>query len=400
MIFPRPRPAAQGAGVGWGAVIRSGGRAQLALDGLIALVFAVVTVPLSAVALLGIEQPWPAAIAAAVPMTAAAACCRRAPALALGLAWAGAVLQLACRQPPLPVDLAVFGVLFQSAAAGRPRLRTAGLVSALLGAAVAAAYLVVPGWVSQPRVGVLEALLLFLAGAVSFVLAWTFGLLSWIVREARVARQTALREQQEAAAEQERGRIARDMHDVVAHSLAVIIAQADGARYLGRDQSEALGTIAGVARDALGDVRVLLERLRYRQGDLPQPDDDDIVQLAVQIRDAGLPVELAVAPAPPRVPTGVRLALYRIAQESLTNALRHADRARPARLDLSWGERGARLRVRSALDPARPPAASPGHGLLGMRERARLAGGTFDAAAVGGEFVVTAELPLSRGQDS
>ena len=144
-------------------------------------------------------------------------------------------------------------------------------------------------------------------------------------------------------------RIARDMHDVVAHSLAVVIAQADGARYAPRRRripavaTEALGTISTTARAALADVRLLLTQLRHSQGDGPQPTLADLEALYAQVRAAGVDLRVDVDPAPPgEPPAAVQLAVYRILQEALTNALRHGD--------------GGPVAVRLAL--ARRPASS------------------------------------------
>ena len=143
--------------------------------------------------------------------------------------------------------------------------------------------------------------ILFVASIAVLVLAWTTGLLVRSVRDTREIRrreEVATRERElveyRYVVEQERNRIARDMHDVVAHSLAVVIAQADGARFAARTDPEAatggLGTIAGVARGALGDVRLLLAELRHAESDAPQPVLDDLGELLEQVRAAGLDV--------------------------------------------------------------------------------------------------------------
>ena len=143
--------------------------------------------------------------------------------------------------------------------------------------------------------------ILFVASIAVLVLAWTAGLLVRSVRDSREMRrreELANRERElveyRYVVEQERNRIARDMHDVVAHSLAVVIAQADGARFAARTRPEAaaggLDTIAGVARGALGDVRVLLAELRHDETDAPQPVLDDLDGLLERVRAAGLDV--------------------------------------------------------------------------------------------------------------
>jgi len=375
-------------------------RAQLLLDALTAGVFGLVTIPLSLASSAVVDAPWQLVLLITLGMTAAVAFTRRAPGTALLIASVVAVLQMVLGLPPAPADLAVLGVLFATGADERRWLRVVGLVAAVTGAAAAAAYLVLPAWISGTLVPLAYGVLVLLAGLVTFVLAWTFGMLTRIARRSRRERDRATAAQLDAAAEQERGRIARDMHDVVAHSLTMIVAQADGARYLAaggpEKADEALSTIAAIAREALGDVRVLLARLRYQQGDLPQPGLDDLADLVNQVREAGLVVEIEERRAPDHVPAATQLALYRIAQESLTNALRHG--AGPVRFAIAWEPDRVRIVVRSVLREEQgrrePLQEGGGHGLPGMRERARLAGGTLRAERDGGEFVVLATLPL------
>lgn len=198
-------------------------------------------------------------------------------------------------------------------------------------------------------------------------------------------------------ADMERVRIARDMHDVVAHSLAVVIAQADGARYAAAQNpaaaTDALSTISTTARAALSDVRLLLQQLRHSQADGPQPTLADIESLYAQVRAAGVELETTVDSAPDaEPPASVQLALYRILQEALTNALRHgADRRVAVRF--AWHPDRVDLTVRNRLGDT-PPSSSPGHGVIGMRERAQLAGGTLSAQPESRDFVVRATLPI------
>ncbi|WP_316313707.1 sensor histidine kinase, partial [Clavibacter michiganensis] len=134
---------------------------------------------------------------------------------------------------------------------------------------------------------------------------------------------------QDVVVEQERNRIARDMHDVVAHSLAVVIAQADGARYARlvdpEAADEALRTISTTARQALGDVRILLAQLRHSEDDAPQPELKELSDLIDQMRSTGLTIEFVETGQPGEFGTGQQLAVYRIVQEALTNVLRHGD---------------------------------------------------------------------------
>ena len=314
------------------------------------------------------------------------------PALALGIAWGAAVVQMAAGLPPLPADLAVFGVLFWTGVGPGRHIRIAGAVSVVVATIAVTIYLQAPTFVYSPSPSVAFGVALVLVAAlVSFALAWTLGLLFATARAGRA-------ERQEAIVEQERGRIAREMHDVVAHSLAVIIAQADGARYasvndpdLARDGLE---TVAGIARSALGDVRVLLAGLRHREATGPQPTLDDLGAVIEQVRAAGLAVDVTADEAPVGLPVGVQLAAHRIVQESLTNALRHGRHDRPATVEIRWSATEGTIVVSSWVDSARPPSGVAGHGITGMRERARIAGGELTITA-DERFVVRASLPIS-----
>ncbi|KQQ20011.1 hypothetical protein ASF48_14060 [Rathayibacter sp. Leaf299] len=330
---------------------------------------------------------------------------RRAPGLALGIAWIGAVLQMSVRLEPAPSDLAILVVLFGAGAAASKRVRTAGAVSAVAGSMVAVAYLSVAFGLAQGSPRDLISLVASFGGILATLgLSWTIGLLSRAARRARegqALRDEAERERARAQREldtvEERNRIARDMHDVVAHSLAVVIAQADGARYLGAGSPEqtdaALLTISGVARDALGDVRQLLAQLRHSQADGPQPEARDLPALLESVSGTGAPVRSELGLDLESVPRATGLALYRITQEATTNALRHGRPGAP--LDVALRRDGADvvLTVRNARCEDALATPGEGHGLIGMRERAVLAGGVLQAGPVGDDFVVDARLP-------
>lgn len=392
-----------------GGMERTARTAQRTLDALVAVVFTLLfALPSVVVAAYTDVVPsvpmWTALVVAAC-FVAAVWTMRRRPGLALALAWAGSSIQMLAGMTPLPVDAAVYGVLYAAGASSSRRLRWLGFASAIAGALVATAYLGIPSLGDPLSTGLVIGVALFLVAAlVGFLLAWTFGLLGHLVRRAGEERARAAAAEREAIAEQERGRIAREMHDIVAHSLAVVVAQSDGARYRAESDPEAatraLTTISAVARGALADVRVLLTRLRHEQGELPQPGLDALDALVARVRASGLEVREAIAAPPEGVPGSVQLAVYRIVQESLTNALRHADRSSPVRLVVGWSTDGVRVETRSALRPG-AAVGDPGHGLLGIRERARLVGGTADARVDGAEFVVSAVIPVSsREPDS
>lgn len=345
---------------------------------------------------------------------------RRSPALALAISWAAAIAQMATGLPPLPANLAIFAVLYTTAAYGTRRVFWAGFASALGGAAAIALYLIVPGFIQLADDGdpsrlatlVFAAVMTFVAAALALLLAWTIGALVRTgirARENRYAQELA---EAEAAAEAQRTRIARDMHDVVAHSLAVVIAQADGARYAAASDPDAaaraLGTISSTARAALSDVRMLLTQLRHTQADGPQPTLADLEQLYAQVRAAGVDLAVDVDPAPRgETSASLQLAVYRILQEALTNALRHGSGGR-VDVRFAWHDERVEIVVVNGVGaPAETPDGSPrGHGLIGMRERAQLVGGTLDAgpetadAAPGsaGRFVVRAVLPRETAE--
>ncbi|MEV1293698.1 sensor histidine kinase [Pseudonocardia sp. NPDC049635] len=258
-----------------------------------------------------------------------------------------------------------------------------------------------------------------------FGFALMLALLVWLagsLRRAAVRRTEQLRERARLLEESrrqevriellaERSRISREVHDVVAHSLSGIIAQADGGQFAAqRDPQKAVQVLAGIAstgREALGDVRGLLEMLRDTGLDdpiadepgRPQPGTDDIATLVEQVRAGGLPVELTVTGAPRPIGSGSALTAYRVVQEALTNVLKHAGPTTPARVGLQWTHDELVVRVRD--EGARGPVPRPprgGHGLIGMRERAALHGGSVETGPhPDGGWAVRLRLPL-RGE--
>jgi signal transduction histidine kinase len=203
------------------------------------------------------------------------------------------------------------------------------------------------------------------------------------------------------AAMEERARIARELHDVVAHHVSMIAVQAETARFTTPDLSEEgqrrFGDIAESARDALGDMRRLLGVLREDAGGggerQPQPGLDRLQELMHDARGTGTPVRLTLRGVVlPRSPS-VDLAAYRIVQEALTNARRHAPGA-SVEVDLRYEAHALHLRVRDD-GPGPAPGWSVGNGLMGMRERVTMVGGTVRTGpADGGGFLVEAELPI------
>lgn len=200
---------------------------------------------------------------------------------------------------------------------------------------------------------------------------------------------------------QERNRIAREMHDVVAHSLSVMIALSEGARVVAkRDQAradEVLNELSGTGRAALADMRRMLGVLRQEEsGELaPQPTGGNVEQLLEGFRTAGLPVTYAHAGDPLPEDTTFQLTVFRIIQESLTNSLRYARNVSDVQVRLEQRRGELRMEIMDNGDATRVPSIGSGRGLRGMRERAALFGGTVDAGPVAsGGWIVKAVLQL------
>ncbi|CAM3291092.1 Sensor histidine kinase DesK [Arthrobacter ulcerisalmonis] len=256
-------------------------------------------------------------------------------------------------------------------------------------------------------------------GAVYTVLIWMLVLFSWtlgdLTRVRRLqlqtlsdrARRLETEQQQERslAAADERAHIAREMHDIVAHSLSVIITQADGARYAAAANpaiaTDTLATVASTARGSLAEMRRLLGVLRQEDGasTRPLPGLADLDDLYLGFRAAGLQLAAEHHGTPRRdLPAGAELTAYRALQESLTNVLKHAGPQATAHVSLAWQPRGLQIDVH---DDGRGAAADPtdglGNGLRGMQERISLYDGSLSAGpATGGGFHVAAFLPYTE----
>jgi signal transduction histidine kinase len=233
--------------------------------------------------------------------------------------------------------------------------------------------------------------------------AWVAG---WLVRrraaQARLA-VAASGELARSAVVDERARIARDLHDIVAHSVSIIAVQAGAAEaLLERDPAAArehLAALRRTARETMNEMRRLLGVLREDQPSYaPQPSLSRLEDLLVETRGAGVPVELIEEGRRPPLSAGVDLVAYRIVQESLTNVRKHAGRV-PTRVEIHYGMRDLELEI--CNEPGALPRShngrteEGGHGLIGMRERAEIFGGTLEAGERGsGGFRVHAVLPL------
>jgi signal transduction histidine kinase len=226
--------------------------------------------------------------------------------------------------------------------------------------------------------------------------------------EARAARLEREREEQAArAAAEERARIARELHDVIAHNVSVMVVQASAGEEVfdsdPRRAHESLSAIASTGRAALAELRRLLGVIRT-DGDhevapsyAPQPGIESIGELVRQIRETGLPVQLSVSGEPGELPEAVALCAYRIVQEALTNTLKHAG---ASRADVNVRYAGDALELEVVDDGSGTEGLngeSAGHGLIGMRERVALFGGELSAEALSGHgYAVRARLPLGE----
>ena len=374
-----------------------------------AVLYFVVGMPSAAFAISGaIGGSAVVAVLMSMVMPVALAWRRSHPAGSAIVIYTAALLHFTTGTPVIFADVLIFVALFSVAVYGPRWANYAGLVGALLGCALQGAMVAyyATGTAGSPWIG----------GAITFAFLAAVVLCTWglsLLRRVRVERTESLAEraarlererdqQAQIATAAERARIAREMHDVVAHSLSVVIAQADGGRYAAAHDSEAagraLGTISESGRAALTDLRRILGVLRSDEADagqlLPQPADTDLEHLVSQVREAGLSVSLVRMGTARPLPAGTGLALYRITQESLTNTLKHAGPNTKATVVLQWHPTHLDLIIDDDGRGA-AAAATGGHGLVGMRERATMLAGTLTAGPrSGGGWRVHAQIPL------
>jgi signal transduction histidine kinase len=304
------------------------------------------------------------------------------------------------------IDAAILVLLYTLAAYSRRRISVAGLAICLIGSAAAVAR-----WV-PPNIGMYHWISVGLvAFAGSSLVAWVLGDSMryrrgyYAALEDRAARLERERDAQaQIAAAAERARIARELHDVIAHNVSVMVVQADGASYALDSSPErtrqALGAIASTGRQALAEMRRMLGVLRSDDdttGVVPLPGIEQLGELLEQTRASGLAVSFTVQGVPGPLPGGLALAAYRIIQESLTNTRKHGGPQASARVLLRYCEDVLMLQI---TDDGRgvTEADGAGHGLTGMRERVALYHGTLRAGPrAGGGYQVTARLPVVRG---
>ncbi|WP_329266161.1 sensor histidine kinase [Streptomyces pseudovenezuelae] len=336
---------------------------------------------------------------------------RRMPEQMLLLAVGLGVAQLALDVEIISADFAFLVIVYTVAATGARWASRLALTAGLCAAPLAQLR-----WPNEHS-GPLSNVAIMIFQAVPFALAWVLGD-SIRTRRAYFAqleeRNARLEKEREAQAKvavaAERARIARELHDVVAHNVSVMVVQADGAAYVldaAPDQAKkALETISSTGRQALAEMRRLLGVLRtgeHQEGGeyVPQPDVEQIEDLVEQCRGSGLPVDFKIEGTPRPLPSGVELTAYRIVQEALTNTRKHGGPNAGASVRLVYFDDGLGLLVED--DGKGAPhelyeeggADGAGHGLIGMRERVGMVGGTLDAGPrPGGGFRISALLPL------
>jgi signal transduction histidine kinase len=382
----------------------------LVVDSLLALLVAGL-----GLSVIGVRRiPVPVALLFIAAMSVPVVLRRRHPAGAFAAVVTVGGLEVLLLPRPFGSDLAVIVLLYTLAAYRPRRVSVTGLAVCLAGSMVAIAK-----WAPESTMHSLDAL-----GTTAAVFAGP-ALLAWLLgdsmqwrrsyyrgleeRAARLERERDAHVQIAAAAE--RARIARELHDVVAHNVSVMVVQADGAAFAFETSPEkarqALTAISRTGRQALTEMRSLLGVLRSaddEEADLaPQPSVEQLAGLLEQARAAGLPVSFAVEGVPGPLPPLAALTAYRIVQESLTNARKHGGPAVMASVTLRFCEDQLVIKV---TDDGRRPAAREGdgaggdglgHGLIGMRERVDVYGGTVTAGPrPGGGWRVTATLPLPR----
>ena len=325
---------------------------------------------------------------------------RRFPVAAITVACGALVLYAVGRYntyPGLPIFVLVAGISLHSTR--RRALLAAGLAAVALSVAVG---------LQPERVATAST---WVASLLAVAVAWLWGenlrnrRARWAAMEERARRLEAEREERDRqAVTAERLRIARELHDVVAHSMSVIAVQSGVANHVidsrPAQARQALATIEATSRGALVELRRLLGVLR--QGDdpvaslEPNPGMAELGRLADQIRSAGVEVELKVEGEPGDLPPGVDLSAFRIAQEGLTNVLKHGGGVARVLVRYSPGAVAVEIADDGRAGAGEAPAEGTGHGLIGMRERVAVFGGELTAGPVpGGGYRMAARLPYT-----
>jgi signal transduction histidine kinase len=314
---------------------------------------------------------------------------RRFPIAVLGVVIFAELARWALHLSNEPSGVGLVFAVYAVSVYGRPRERLFVAVAAIVLIALAISLLVL-GQLTVSRT-------LIPAGSTSLV-AWVIG--DYMRSRRRffaelVSRNQAWREQ---AAEDERLRIARELHDVVAHNVSVIAIQAGAARVTGKSSPQAMQLIETTARDTLAELNRLLGVLRKQDGAplAPQPGIDQVEALLKAARDAGLEATIKVTGDARMLPGALDLSAYRIVQEAITNVLKHANASRVEVIIDYQPDAVVLTIIDNGSGPTATVEASTGHGLVGMRERIEMFGGELGtgSSSLGG-FTVRARLPIS-----
>ncbi|MBB5939397.1 sensor histidine kinase [Streptomyces zagrosensis] len=359
------------------------------------------------------REPRIAAVPICVTLCLASALRRRAPEHMLLVVAGCGLVQLATNVEINPADFAMLVVIYTCAANGARWSSWFGLIGGLLAPTIAGVR-----WHPQEQTEWQAIVGIFFA-TIPFALAWVLGdslrtrRAYYAQLEERAARLEREREAQaKVAVAGERARIARELHDVVAHNVSVMVVQADGAAYVldaaPEQAKQALETISGTGRQALAEMRRLLGVLRTGEqaegGEyVPQPGVEQLSELIEQVRGAGLPVDFKVQGSPRPLDSGVELTAYRIVQEALTNTRKHGGEHVGATVWITYDEAALALLIEDDGRGAGRElyetggADGLGHGLIGMRERVGMVGGSLEAGPRrGGGFRVSVVLPVKR----
>jgi signal transduction histidine kinase len=319
---------------------------------------------------------------------------RRAPLTVLTVTLAGTVGSILTRSGPN------WGVLSQVTALLGPALALGTLAfTAGTRRSQAAAVITAVAVMGATQAAGSAAPDVFLALGMAIAASWLVGEVVRARRSEVTLLQSRIADEVARAASEERNRIARELHDVVAHQLSVIAIQSGAARLAagnGRDVTGNLVVIEGAATEALTDLRGALGVLRddSSAGVAPQPRLEELDRLARRLRDAGLPLEVTTAGDLATVPVGVSVSSFRIVQEALTNVVKHAG-AVATTVRVARTPSGVELEVRNDTPAAAPAVTVGGHGLVGMRERIAAYRGELDAGRLPtGGFAVRARIPL------
>ncbi|WP_245822983.1 sensor histidine kinase [Brachybacterium avium] len=344
-------------------------------------------------------------------MVAAGALCRVRPLHGVLVIGGLAVLHLLVNIPVVLGDVMTFYAMFCAVAHGRALVHGLGVAAGMLGVFAQAAFWAIDA-LRSPYGSPLEALVTFvglvLIGTITIVAIWALANLQRArLRQLALTRdraEQALREREHLTAlavADERARIAREMHDVVAHSLSVIIAQADGGRFVAGQKpekaAEVLGTIGETGRAALADMRSLLGVLRQEDETSfgPQPGPEMLPELVERVRSTGLQIELEIDGSLADLPQALGVSLFRLVQEALTNVLKHAGPGTAAVVRVHRDRQQLTIEVIDDGQGTDPDSDGQGHGLTGMRERMSVFGGSLQAGPLPSRgYRVRATVPL------